>query len=70
LASVETGPMAGITREPESFEGHQFSVTRGDYSPLLKLVVEELQKAKVKFGPPAHIFITCYLNFMLLEIRR
>ncbi|XP_046646528.1 dipeptidyl peptidase 3-like isoform X1 [Daphnia pulicaria] len=46
LASVETGPMAGITREPESFEGHQFSVTRGDYSPLLKLVVEELQKAK------------------------
>lgn len=46
LASVETGSMDGITREPEPFEGYQFCVTRGDYSPLLKLVVEELQKAK------------------------
>lgn len=39
--------MIGITRDPESFEGHQFRVTRGDYAPLLKLVVEELTKAKV-----------------------
>ncbi|KAM4721458.1 dipeptidyl peptidase 3 [Rhinophrynus dorsalis] len=28
------------------FEGHEFSVTRGDYSPLLLLVRENLEKAK------------------------
>lgn len=44
---MESSPLAGVTREPEVFEGHKFSVTRGDYSPLLKLVVEELKKAKV-----------------------
>ena len=47
LASVESSTLAGVTREPEVYEGHQFSVTRGDYSPLMKLVVEELKKAKV-----------------------
>lgn len=47
LASVDTDPKTGITRDQETFEGCQFSVTRGDYSPLLKQVVEELKKAKV-----------------------
>lgn len=44
---MESSTLAGVTREPETFEGHQFIITRGDYSPLLKLVVEELKKAKV-----------------------
>lgn len=44
---METGPLPGVTRENEVFEGNLFSVTRGDYSPLLKLVVDELRKAQV-----------------------
>ena len=46
LASIEEGTLEGLTRNAEEFEGCRFSVTRGDYAPLLKLVVEELQKAK------------------------
>lgn len=45
LASVETGPMEGVTRDVEDFEGCRFTVTRGDYSPLLRLVVAELRLA-------------------------
>jgi len=46
LASIETENLVGVTREAEQFEGHMFSVTRGDYSPILKMVVSELEKAK------------------------
>jgi len=46
LASIDTGSLVGVTREAELFEGHSFSVTRGDYSSILKLVVIELEKAR------------------------
>jgi hypothetical protein len=32
----------------EDFQGARFLVTRGDYSPLLKLVSDELRKAAVR----------------------
>ena len=46
LASIDTGHLAGVTRDTEEFESCRFSVTRGDYAPLLRLVVDELHKAK------------------------
>ncbi|KAA0184528.1 hypothetical protein HAZT_HAZT003328 [Hyalella azteca] len=46
LASVENGPAEGITRKEDLFEGHSFTITRGDYSDVLKEVVKELALAK------------------------
>ena len=48
MASVESGSLSGVTRDVEPFENSLFSVTRGDYAPLLKLVVDELKKAQVQ----------------------
>jgi dipeptidyl-peptidase III len=47
LASVETGEKVGITFGDDEFEGCKFRVTRGDYSQLLRLVVDNLEKVKV-----------------------
>lgn len=46
LASSATTAADGITLPPESFEGNSFTITRGDYSEILKLVVENLELAK------------------------
>ncbi|KAM8969325.1 dipeptidyl peptidase 3 [Sarcophilus harrisii] len=51
LASIlreETTPDSDMTPKLKSyeFEGCQFQVTRGDYSPLLQKVVQHLEKAK------------------------
>ncbi|CAG9785198.1 unnamed protein product [Diatraea saccharalis] len=46
LASVETGPKAPLTMEKEKYKDAYFQMTRGDYSPLLKLVNENLEMAK------------------------
>ncbi|KAL0840550.1 hypothetical protein ABMA28_015768 [Loxostege sticticalis] len=46
LASVETSPKPPLTMEKEKYKNAYFQVTRGDYSPLLKLVNENLEKAK------------------------
>ncbi|XP_067008544.2 dipeptidyl peptidase 3 isoform X2 [Anabrus simplex] len=46
LASSETEDDPNITLPVEEFEGCKFIVTRGDYSGLLKLVVDSLKKAK------------------------
>ncbi|XP_022118973.2 dipeptidyl peptidase 3 isoform X1 [Pieris rapae] len=45
LASVESTPKAGLTMEKEKYKNAYFQVTRGDYSPLLKLASENLTKA-------------------------
>ncbi|XP_045513098.1 dipeptidyl peptidase 3 isoform X2 [Pieris brassicae] len=45
LASVESSPKAGLTMEKEKYKNAYFQVTRGDYSPLLKLASENLTKA-------------------------
>ncbi|XP_050672203.1 dipeptidyl peptidase 3 isoform X2 [Leptidea sinapis] len=45
LASVETSPKPPLTMDKEKYKGAYFEVTRGDYSPLLKLVNENLSKA-------------------------
>ncbi|XP_072940333.1 dipeptidyl peptidase 3 isoform X2 [Epargyreus clarus] len=44
-ASVETTPKTPITMEKEKYKNAYFQVTRGDYSPLLKLVNDNLSKA-------------------------
>ncbi|XP_041976229.1 dipeptidyl peptidase 3 isoform X2 [Aricia agestis] len=44
-ASVETTPKPPLTMEKEKYKNAYFRVTRGDYSPLLKLVNENLEKA-------------------------
>ncbi|XP_026729416.1 dipeptidyl peptidase 3 isoform X1 [Trichoplusia ni] len=46
LASVETSPKPPLTMEPEKYKGAYFQVTRGDYSPLLKRVNENLVMAR------------------------
>lgn len=46
LASVETEEAPNITLNEETFKNAKFLITRGDYSPLLSLVNENLLKAK------------------------
>lgn len=46
LASAEQGEKDGVTIQPEEYKGHTFVVTRGDYSPIIKLVNEYLKEAK------------------------
>ena len=53
LASVQSDADKELTWGPEEFEGSKFSVTRGDYSPLLAMVVEELKEAKYDPSPTA-----------------
>lgn len=45
LASVKQDPDSSITRPDELYKGNVFRVTRGDYSPLLKHVCENLTTA-------------------------
>ena len=45
LASSKTGDANGITSPAEAYKGANFQVTRGDYSQLLKKVVEGLSEA-------------------------
>lgn len=45
LASIETGTVTEIPEE--MFEDRKYRITRGDYSKILKLVVDQLSKAKV-----------------------
>lgn len=70
---METGPLPGVTRDNEVFEGNLFSVTRGDYSPLLKLVVDELRKAQVINLNSFHVSMRhvrhkCLQNFASNEV--
>lgn len=46
LASVLDGSEEGVTLPPQLFNGAEFTVTRGDYTDLLALTVEELKLAK------------------------
>lgn len=46
LASIDKGEKYGITIPDEEYRGNTFVVTRGDYSPLLSLVNENLEFAK------------------------
>lgn len=46
LASVLTGTDTSFMPSQSEINGKVFKVTRGDYSPLLNIVVEELKKAK------------------------
>lgn len=45
LASVETSAKPPITLDKEKYKNAYFQVTRGDYSPILKRVNANLQKA-------------------------
>lgn len=45
LASVQTNTDPNVTLSEEIFENARFKITRGDYSPLLTLVVDNLRKA-------------------------
>lgn len=45
IASVATGPKAGITLEPEQYKGSTFKITRGDFSRWLTLVNQSLECA-------------------------
>lgn len=45
LASVDKTHSPPITMESEVFEGAKFQIIRGDYSPLLKMVNENLSEA-------------------------
>jgi len=49
MASSNTGDANGITIPAENYKGASFRVTRGDYSQLLKKVVEELSET-VKYA--------------------
>ncbi|KAF2354545.1 hypothetical protein FHG87_014698 [Trinorchestia longiramus] len=46
LAAIEKGSAEGITMKEDIFEGHTFTVTRGDYSDFLSEIVKELALAK------------------------
>uniref|UniRef100_A0A2P2HZ51 Dipeptidyl peptidase 3 n=2 Tax=Hirondellea gigas TaxID=1518452 RepID=A0A2P2HZ51_9CRUS len=46
IASVEKDAADGITVKEDTFEGQTFTITRGDYSPILKMVNAELALAK------------------------
>ncbi|XP_013189468.2 dipeptidyl peptidase 3 isoform X2 [Amyelois transitella] len=46
LASVETTSKPPLTMEKEKYKNAYFQVTRGDYSPLLRIVNDHLSKAK------------------------
>jgi hypothetical protein len=48
LASVETGSDPDVTQKDVDCMSCRFRITRGDYSRLLELVVQDLAKAKVK----------------------
>jgi dipeptidyl-peptidase-3 len=50
LASVETGNDPNITQKDIDYMGSRFHITRGDYSKLLKCIVQDLEKAKVRDG--------------------
>lgn len=45
LASIESGNQPPVTLPEESYKGSTFKITRGDYSPLLMHLVENLSKA-------------------------
>lgn len=45
LASVKRDQDPAYTRSDETYKGYVFRVTRGDYSPLLRFVCENLEKA-------------------------
>lgn len=46
LASVEQSDAKGITNKEDIFENTTFKISRGDYSEILKRIVEELARAK------------------------
>lgn len=46
LSSAEQEEKDGITIQPEECKGFTFVVTRGDYSPIMKLINENLAEAK------------------------
>lgn len=48
LASVETGSDPDVTQKDVDCMSCRFRITRGDFSRLLALVVQDLAKAKVK----------------------
>lgn len=48
MASVLTGVDSSFMPGQSEINGKLFKVTRGDYGPLLNIVVEELKKAKVR----------------------
>jgi hypothetical protein len=48
LASVEVGSDPDVTQKDVEYMSCKFRITRGDYSRLLELVVQDLTKAKVK----------------------
>jgi hypothetical protein len=50
LASVETGSDPDVTQKNVDYMSCRFRITRGDYSRLLELVVQDLAKAKVKIS--------------------
>lgn len=46
LTGTDNGEACSVVRSEENFNGHVFKLTRGDYSEILKLIVENLDKAK------------------------
>lgn len=63
LASVKTDDCPGLTLPAEEFNGSIFKITRGDYSELLKLVVENLQMAKKYSANENQLnMIDCYIK--------
>lgn len=63
LASVKRDQDAAITRPDELFKGNVFRVTRGDYSPLLRHVCEQLAKANdYSANENQRLMLTEYIN--------